>query len=189
MKATATTAVHALAALAALAVAALSLSTTTSCKAPSVPAFAPPEYGSWARTTNVPLDYPVPGHMEYYRIARINPVGAATRARSEDGSRRWDFPAGTVIVKEIYPSSKPSPGERPSALTIMAKQPEDPRARGGWLWITRSLPDGKESVFAGNFCVTCHANANEAHPYGDRNKALEFRDYVFFVPGDKSAPN
>jgi hypothetical protein len=39
----------------------------------------------------------------------------------------------------------------------------------------------------GNFCVTCHANANEKHPYGDRNPREEFRDYVFFVPGGAPA--
>lgn len=37
-------------------------------------------------------------------------------------------------------------------------------------------------MFTGNFCVTCHTNANEGHPHFDKNKNLEFRDYVYFVP-------
>jgi hypothetical protein len=175
----------------ALALAAAAVASTTvmaSCAAPARPEFALSDFPSWVRTTSVSLDYPVPGHMDKFRIARINPVGAAARPRRVGGETRWDFPIGTVIVKEIYPSSKPSPGERPSTLTIMAKQPEDPQARGGWLWITKSLPDGKETVFQGDFCFTCHANANEAHPYGDRNRALEFRDYVYFVPEATIAP-
>jgi len=36
----------------------------------------------------------------------------------------------------------------------------------------------------GNFCITCHANANEKQSYGDGNPAEEFRDYVYFVPGE-----
>jgi hypothetical protein len=52
-----------------------------------------------------------------------------------------------------------------------------------WLWITRSLPEGNETVFAGNYCITCHSNANEKHPYADQNPRHEFRDYVFFAPG------
>ncbi len=38
-----------------------------------------------------------------------------------------------------------------------------------------------------NFCITCHANANEKHPYGDKNPNEEFRDYVYFVPGEGHA--
>jgi hypothetical protein len=103
------------------------------------------------------------------------------------GKLSWDFPEDTVIVKEVYASAYPGPGEKPIQLTIMAKDPTDRRAQGGWLWITKDLPDGRESVFTGNFCVTCHANANERHPYGDGNPDEEFRDYVYFVPG-KAAP-
>ncbi len=93
-------------------------------------------------------------------------------------------PVVTVIVKEVYASAKPMPEDEPIQLTIMAKQPQDPRAQGGWVWVTKDLPDGKEAVFMGNFCITCHANANEKHPYGDGNPNEEFRDYVFFVPGE-----
>jgi hypothetical protein len=89
-------------------------------------------------------------------------------------------------VKEVYQTSKPAEGELPIQLTIMVKAPKDPRSQGGWIWLTRDLPDGKEEVFRGNYCITCHDNANEKHPYGDGNPKEEFRDYVYFVPGEEA---
>ena len=146
--------------------------------------YATPDYHSWKRTTDVVLDYPIPGHQNRFRIPRMNDVGFTAKPTMDNGKRRWDFPAGTVIVKEVYQTTKPAPGEQPIQLTIMVKAPKDPHSQGGWLWITRDLPDGKEAVFMGNFCITCHANANEKHPYGDGNPKEEFRDYIYFVPGE-----
>jgi hypothetical protein len=151
-------------------------------RAPAV--YATPDYHGWKRTTNVVLDYPIPGHQDRFRIPRMNDLGFSARPASENGKLRWDFPVGTVIVKEVYASMKPAPGALPIQLTIMVKKPTDPHSQGGWLWLTRDLPDGKEAVFMGNFCITCHANANEKHPYGDGNPNEEFRDYVYFVPGE-----
>ena len=113
----------------------------------------------------------------------MNDVGFTVKPTNDNGKLRWDFPQGTVIVKEVYQIPKPAAGELPIQLTIMVKAPKDPHSQGGWLWITRDLPDGKEAVFMGNFCITCHANANEKHPYGDGNPNEEFRDYVNFVAG------
>ena len=155
-----------------------------SCTAANTVVYATPDYPTWRRTTNVILDYPIPGHQNRFRIPRMNGVGFTAKPIIENGKRRWDFPEGTVIVKEVYQTPKPEPGEAPIQLTIMVKAPKDPHAQGGWLWITRDLPNGKESVFMGNFCITCHANANEKHPYGDGNPNEEFREYVYFVPGE-----
>jgi len=160
----------------------------TGCTAAKAAVYAAPDYHSWKRTTNVILDYPIPGHQNRFRIPRMNDIGFTAKPTIENGKQRWDFPAGTVIVKEVYETPKPVAGETPIQLTIMVKAPKDPHAQGGWLWITRDLPNGKESVFMGNFCITCHANANEKHPYGDGNPNEEFRDYVYFVPGEGS-PN
>ncbi len=154
------------------------------CPAEKQPVYATPDYPSWARTTSVVLDYPIPGHQDRFRIPRMNAVGFTARPAIVDGKRRWDFPVGTIIVKEVYRTTKPAPGERPIQLTIMVKAPKDPHAQGGWLWLTRDLPNGRETVFMGNFCITCHANANEKQPYGDGNPKEEFRDYVYFVPGE-----
>jgi len=75
----------------------------------------------------------------------------------QNGKQRWDFPVGTIIVKEVYQTPKPAPGEQPVQLTIMVKAPNDPHSQGGWLWITDGNPDE------------------------------EFSDYVYFVPGERNA--
>ena len=94
--------------------------------------------------------------------------------------------AEAIIVKEVYQTRKPAEGEKPIQLTIMVKAPGDAHSQGGWIWLTRNLPDGKEAAFMGNFCFTCHADANEKHPFGDGNPNEEFRDYVFFIPGEEA---
>jgi hypothetical protein len=146
--------------------------------------YAPDDYPGWARTTAILLNYPIPGHENRLRIPRMNAKGFTAAPRAQGGKLVWDFPEDTTIVKEVFASANPAPGEKPIQLTIMAKDPTDKRAQAGWLWITKDLPDGKETVFTGNFCVTCHANANEQHPYGDGNPNEDFRDYVYFVPGE-----
>jgi hypothetical protein len=149
--------------------------------------YAPPEYVNWRRTTDAVLNYPIPGHMDRFRIPRMNDVGFSAKPKLVGGKPSWDFPEDTVIVKEVYASTSPKPGEKPIQLTIMVKDHKEEGALGGWLWYTKDLPDGKETLFAGNYCITCHSNANEQHPYGDGNPNEEFRDYVFFVPGEVPA--
>jgi len=156
------------------------------CTAQRPTVYATPDYHSWKTTTEVVLDYPIPGHQNRLRVPRMNNIGFAAKPILVDGKNHWDFPEGTVIVKEVYATPKPAAGGQPIQLTIMVKAPRDPHSQGGWLWITRDLPDGKEAVFMGNFCITCHANANEKHPYGDGNPNEEFRDYVYFVPGEQA---
>jgi hypothetical protein len=159
------------------------------CTAQKAPVYATEDYHGWQRTTNVVLNYPIPGHQDRFRIPRMNAIGFTAKPTTENGKHRWDFPEGTVIVKEVYATTTPAAGEKPIQLTIMVKATRDPHSQGGWLWITRDLPAGKEAVFMGNFCITCHANANEKHPYGDGNPNEEFRDYLYFVPGEgESAP-
>jgi len=149
--------------------------------------YLPSDYTAWRRTTDVVLDYPIPGHEDHFRVIKMNETGFGIEPRAEDGRRRWEFPEGTIIVKEIFEGSKPVPAESPVMLTAMVKAPADPRARGGWLWITKDLAANKESVITGSFCVNCHGNANEAHPYGSKNVDEEFSDYVFFIPLKASA--
>jgi len=149
--------------------------------------YATPDYPTWQRTTDIVLDYPIPGHMDRLRIPRMNAIGFSVVPTIDGAKLHWDFPEGTVIVKEVYATTKPAPGEAPVQLTIMVKDPTDQRSQGGWLWLTKDLPNGKETVFTGNFCVTCHANANEPYPYNDKNPNSEFRDYVYFVPKEAAA--
>jgi hypothetical protein len=162
---------------------ALALALAAGCaKAPET--YVPPDYASWRKTTDKVLDYPIPGHMDRLRVPRMNDIGFSSKPTSVGGKLRWDFPEDTVIVKEVYAKPHPAPDEKPIQLTIMVKDPKEEGALGGWLWYTKDLPNGKETRFDGNFCITCHANANEKHPYGDGNPNEEFRDYVFYVPGE-----
>jgi len=147
-------------------------------KAAAGPLF-PEDYASWNKTTAVQLDYPIPGHESSARTIFMN--GAGFRFASAAG--RVEFPPGTVIVKEIRPLGAAAAAQPAPMLTVMVKRPDDERARGGWLWIVRDTATRADTVFTSDFCLRCHGNANEAHPYADRNPSGEFRDYVFFVPG------
>jgi len=140
----------------------------------------PADYAGWARTTEEILDYPIPGHEDRGRRIYINPRGRQVRVGSESGRVSWSYPEGTVIIKEIFGGLEIREADKPVMLTAMVKDPEHPQARGGWVWVMKDLSAGDERIIDWEFCIDCHANANEPHPYGDKNEANEFRDYVFF---------
>jgi len=154
-----------------------------SCSKPDRAALIPDDYASWKKTTETVLNYPIPGHEDRFRVIYINDAGLGFSRASEAGGR-VAFPDGTVIAKEIFAVTSPGPADKPVMITGMVKAPGDPDARSGWLWLTKDLASGKESVYTGDFCVRCHANANEMHPYGSKNPSGAFSDYVFFIPGD-----
>jgi hypothetical protein len=163
------------------ALALLAMAPQSCAKAPPPP-LVPADYATWSKTTDRRLDYPIPGHEDRLRVIRMNAVGMAYRPSGPAGAERWDFPAGTVIAKEIYPDADPAPGTAPIMVTAMVKAPGDPRAQAGWIWVVKDLASGGEKVFDGNFCLSCHEGANEAHPYGDGNPGGEYRDLVFYPP-------
>jgi hypothetical protein len=140
----------------------------------------PVDYAGWARTTMKVLDYPIPGHEDRGRRIYINSTGTGVRVSSETGRVTWSYPAGSIIIKEIFGGLEIGEADKPVMLTAMIKEPEHPQARGGWVWVMKDLASGGERVIDWEFCVDCHANANEPHPYGDKNEGNEFRDYVFF---------
>ncbi len=142
--------------------------------------FLPVDYSDWKRTTDIELDYPIPGHENRYRRIFINNVGEGLTIRQGELGAVHAYPEGTVILKEVFSTLRPGADERPVQLTAMIKRPEDSRSRGGWIWVVLNTESGEQTVFANELCVTCHANANEGHPYGDRNEENEFRDFVFF---------
>ena len=76
------------------------------CAAEKPPVYATPDYHSWKRTTDVVLDYPIPGHQDRFRIPRMNDVGFTVKPTNDNGKRHWDFPVGTIIVKEVYQTPK-----------------------------------------------------------------------------------
>lgn len=140
----------------------------------------PEGYASWRRTTEEELDYPIPGHEDNYRIIFINDKGENLTVSDAGGRVTHDYPDGTIIVKEVYQGFEYDSNSKPMMLTAMVKDRDNPKSRGGWLWVVKDLSAGQETIMTQEFCFTCHGNANERHPYGDRNPDNEFRDYVFF---------
>jgi hypothetical protein len=155
--------------------------------APPAPDLIGMDYEGWQRTTYIPLNYPIPGHLDKLREIYINPAANGVAITTVNGQRHFDYPAGTEVIKEIFASATPAPGEEPVQLTGMVKAPDDPRSRGGWIWVVRDLKSKTEQVITQEFCFTCHANANEGHPYGDQNPQGEYRDYLFY-PWDPAKP-
>ena len=137
------------------------------------------DYRGWRQSTNVTLNFPVPGHGAGLRRSFVDDAGFETEP-AEDGS--ITYPSGTIFIKEIYASADPPEGAEPVSMAGMVKAPDDPRSRGGWIWISRNPSTGAETILQEEFCVTCHANANETHPYGAGNAMERFRDYVFHAP-------
>ena len=166
-----------------LVVALWAIAAAASCSAPARPPLIPADYGEWRSPTDARLDYPIPGHEDRFRVIRMNELGFGY-ARSADGSR-VEFPDGTIIAKDIYATRDPAPDERPAMVTAMVKAPADPDARGGWVWVVKDAASGTEAIQTGDFCVRCHANANEPHPYGSKNPGGAYADYVFYVPFDR----
>lgn len=157
----------------------------SSCAEETPQSYVPEGYDSWPRTIDEDLRFPIPGHMDNMRRIYINPKGLEYETEMVDDEMHYFFPEGTVIVKEVYQGFEPEPDEGPRQLTVMVKQPEHPKALGGWLWIVKNPqdpPGEAEQIITNEFCLTCHSNANESHPYDDGNPQEEFRDYVFYLP-------
>lgn len=161
--------------------AAASFAASLSACSPAAPkGRVPADWNSWRKPVDKVLNYTIPGHGDKARVIYVNPAGWDYAGKAAAG--RFEFPVGTVVVKEIYASGSPAPGEKPTTLDVMIKAPDDPDARGGWVWVVKDLASGKETVMTTTFCQSCHGNANTAHPYGDRNPQGLFRDFLFFPP-------
>lgn len=176
----------------AICISALLAAFAVSCARQAAPsALIADDYASWRPTTELVLDYEIPGHMDSLRRIVMNEAGF----QFKEGPAGVSFPEGTVIVKEILLAGSgdgygaPGGAGRPDMITAMVKAKDDPRAQGGWIWLTKDPESGRESVVGQDLCYRCHLNANEAYPYADGNPAAQFRDFVFFVPGkDRPAP-
>jgi len=153
-----------------------------SCSKPAQASRIPSDYSQWKTTTDIRLDYPIPGHEDRFRVIHINEKGLEFK-RDGGSPERITFPEGTIIAKDIFGVTNPGPADQPVMVTAMVKASSDPQARGGWLWVVKDLKMDKETVMTGDFCVRCHDNANEKHPYGWKNSEGAFADYVFFIPG------
>lgn len=152
-----------------------------SCTEPEINPYLNLDYSNWKKTTNIELDYPIPGHMDNYRIAYINQIGENLSITQQGQSVIHDYPKGTIIIKEIYENTTYQPGDKVISLTAMVKNPQSPYAQGGWIWIMKPMPNGKEIINRDGFCFNCHNDANERHPYGQGNPDEEYRDCVFYT--------
>lgn len=144
-------------------------------------------YETWETTTERELTGTIPGHSSSgRRKIYINETGTMVSYDSSSDPARWEYPPGTIIVKEIYPIVDPGPDDQPTLLLGMIKNPEDPTARAGWVWLLRRVATGEEQVFDNEYCVTCHSDANELRrsdavfQIGEANDNREFRDFVFY---------
>jgi hypothetical protein len=144
------------------------------------------DYSKWTRLDDQPITEPIPGHSSGVRTIYMNDTGRGVTVTDQSGRIVWDYPVGTVIIKEVaMETDAGTPGD-PSMILGMIKEPDNPREQGGWLWIMRNPRSGEETVFDTEFCITCHADANERRtvedtvPIGVPNPDREFRDYVFY---------
>jgi hypothetical protein len=152
-----------------------------SCIKEKIEILVPQDYSGWKRLTDTELDYFVPGHESHYRIPYINPIGEDVEiTRDSEGKNSYRYKEGSIIIKEIYPTLQLRDGDEPVMLTVMVKKPDHPNAQGGWVWVVKDLKTNSETQFKSDMCVNCHAGANGAHPYDDKNPSSEFRDYVFY---------
>jgi len=157
------------------------LAAVVSCERRAEPdALVPDNYTSWDGTADTTLDYPIPGHADTFRRIYINDTGQNVQVEQVGNRKVYRYPEGTVIVKEIYESQPASAEDSPTRLTAMVKDPDHEAASGGWVWVMKDPKTGNEDIQRTAFCLSCHNNANEPHPYGDRNAGGEFRDFVFF---------
>jgi hypothetical protein len=108
-------------------------------------------YSDWHR---IDVTGPAPGHGDTYRIIYVNEVG---RGYAHAGQ----YPAGTVIVKEIHALTGAGEAGDLDYIAIMRKIPDDaPEATGlplddDWLFTYASEPGGDETRY--DFCwAKCH---------------------------------
>ena len=72
-----------------------------SCRKEETTSYVPEGYRGWKQTTNVVLDYPIPGHENHWRRIYINSTGEGVTSETREGRGYDAYPVGTIIVKEI----------------------------------------------------------------------------------------
>lgn len=152
----------------------------SSCTPQETRVWVPDGYRSWDKTVEEVLTYPIAGHGPTLRIIYINAIGEQVKKTVQDGRTMYDYPAGSIIVKEIYRDQAAVDAQTPFQLTVMVKDPQSPKTRDGWVWVVKDMESGGETVFESRFCLDCHSDANERHALGKGNADVEFRDYIFF---------
>jgi len=90
-----------------------------------------------------------------FRDVYVNDIGAAMLA----GEGPYNFPAGTVIVKEQFGSEADWEAQTGGAVTVSVKATgSDAVSKDDWIWATSYNAQAKES----GFCSGCHSIAAES---------------------------
>ena len=155
------------------------LLTLSGCAEEEASLLVPSDYPDWDRTVSETVRRQIPGHGDTFRRIYINDVGTTVEPTGGDEGVRYDYPIGTILVKEAY-NEDPTADADPDGITAMVKSPGADESRGGWIWISKDPETGAEDRSLGEYCLSCHESANEEHPYGDRNSDGEYRDFVFY---------
>jgi len=113
------------------------------------------DYKSWQTATVAPTTGASPGLGNVHkgpdgaRHVYVNAVGAPVMT----GEGPYEYPAGTVIVKEQYDSlAAYQAGETPD-VTVSLKVAGGPKARQNWQWATGYKAEAGDSAF----CSGCHS--------------------------------
>lgn len=137
------------------------------------------DFSSWTQTNPHAITANLPGHGSGTRNIFINEAGQLVTTSIRDNRLVWNYPVGTVLLKTVT--------SRDGSMVLgMIKEPDNRQSRGGWLWLTRDPVTGEERAFDTEYCVSCHADANEVRRASDRvpvgipNPDREFRDFVFY---------
>lgn len=135
------------------------------------------DYKSWTKLTEEveptgdPTGFLGNVHMgrEGYREVYVNDIGRDALL----GSAPYNFPAGTVVVKEQYASKADWEADRKAAHTISVKVAAgDEVSRDNWIWSDSYKGTAGESAF----CAGCHtiaAGSDYVFTTGDFIRNLE----------------
>ena len=114
------------------------------------------DYEAWTRVTEEPSTGPSPGlgavHRgpEGYRLVYVNDVGRDVML----GDGPYEYPAGTVVVKEQYADEAAWASGEGADVTVSVKVADVAGAgAANWRWADGYKGEAKESAF----CAGCHS--------------------------------
>lgn len=113
------------------------------------------DYKSWQTASEVPTTGPSPGLGNVHqgpdgvRVVYVNAAGAATL----NGDGPYEYPEGTVLVKEQYASMADYDAGKTPDVTVSLKVANGPVARDNWQWADSLKSSAGDSAF----CSGCHS--------------------------------
>ena len=119
------------------------------------------DYKGWTRVNDEPSTGQSPGlgavhkGAEGYRVVYVNDVGRDTILSAGDADGDYDYPEGTVVVKEQYDDEAAylagaAAGEVDITVSLKVAETEDRAAN--WRWATGYTASADDSAF----CSGCH---------------------------------